>query len=65
MKQNDYIKMTFPEKLSLQSFRLELSMETSKTVSQKPVDWLYVEIITQNHKLETIKSLRHQWIKDV
>ena len=65
MKQNDYVKMTFPENLSLQSFRFALSMETSNTGSQKPVDCLYVEIITENHKLETVKSLRHQWIKDV
>ena len=65
MKQNDYVKMTFPENLSLQSFRLAPSIETSNTVSQKPVDCLYVEIITQNHKLETVKSLRHQWIKNV
>lgn len=58
MKQNGYVKMTFPENSSLQFHRLALSMETSNTVSQKPVDCLYVEVITQDHKLETVKRFK-------
>lgn len=44
MKQNDYIRVTFPENLSLQCFRTAaLFMVTPNTESQNPIDCLWIE----------------------
>ena len=52
MKQNDYVRMTFPENSSLQFIRTApLSMVTLNTESQNPMDCLYV------------KSPGNQWVK--
>ena len=43
-KQNDYIKVTFPENLSVQCFRTAaLLIVTPNTESQNPIDCLCVE----------------------
>ena len=52
VKQNDYVRMTFPENSSLQFIRTApLSMVTLNTESQNPMDCLYV------------KSPGNQWVK--
>ena len=56
MKQNDYIRVTFPENLSLQCFRTAaLFMVTPKYWVTKSY-WLFVD----RKSLENVKSPRHQ-----
>ena len=58
-KQNDYVRMTFPENSSLQCFRTApLSMVTPNKASRNPMYFLCVE----SH-WKTIKSHGRQWVK--
>ena len=58
-KQNDYVRMTFPENSSLQCFRTApLSMVTPSKESRYPMYFLYFE----SH-WKTIKSHGRRWVK--